>query len=120
MLYLTQETSILLAIEPIDFRRQTDGLIALCQETLKQDPRSGQLFVFINRAHTMIRVLCYDHNGYWLATKRLSRGRYALWLKGISNSCRPTLAADLSRLLKTAVVSGRQTSYSLRMKQGDE
>lgn len=119
MLYLTQETSILLAIEPIDFRRQTDGLIALCQGVLKQDPRSGKLFVFINRSRTMIRVLCYDHNGYWLSTKRLSRGRYALWPKKIGDACRPT-AAELSRLLKTAVVSERQTSYASRMKQGVE
>lgn len=120
MLYLTQETSILLAIEPIDFRSQMDGLIALCQGPLKQNPRSGQLFVFINRAHTMIRVLCYDHNGYWLATKRLSRGRYALWPKGVDDVCRPTLAAELSRLLKTAVVSGRRTSYPSHLKHGDE
>lgn len=120
MLYLTQETAILLAVEPIDFRRQTDGLIALCEQTLAQNPRSGQLFVFINRAHTMIRVLCYDYNGYWLATKRLSRGRYALWSKKSSDVCRPTLAVELSRLLKTTVVSRQQTGYSSCMKREDE
>ena len=109
MLYLTQDTPILLAIQPIDFRRQTDGLIALCEQTLFQDTRSGQLFVFINRAHTMIRVLCYDQNGYWLATKRLSRGRYSLWPTDITQACRPTLACDLSKLLKTCIVSQRRT-----------
>lgn len=109
MLTLTQETSILLAIEPVDFRGQIDYLIVLCEQRLSQLTRSGQWFVFINRAHTMIRVLCYDQNGYWLATKRLSQGRYSLWPTDITQACRPTLACDLSKLLKTCVVSRRKT-----------
>jgi hypothetical protein len=109
MLYLTQETSILLAIEPVDFRGQIDYLIALCEHRLSHSTRSGQWFVFINRAHTMIRVLCYDENGYWLATKRLSRGRYSLWPTELTQTCRATLACDLSKLLKTCVVSRRKT-----------
>ena len=109
MLYLTQETSILLAIEPVNFRGQIDYLVALCERSLFQNARSGQLFVFINRAHTMIRVLCYDENGYWLATKRLSRGRYSLWPTDAAQACRSTLACDLKKILKTCVVSRRKT-----------
>jgi len=109
MLSLTQETSILLAIEPVNFRGQIDYLVALCERELSQSPRSGQWFVFINRARTMIRILCYDENGYWLATKRLSRGRYSLWPAHVSTASRTTLACDLSKLLKTCVVSRRKT-----------
>lgn len=109
MLYLTQETSVLLAIEPVNFRGQIDYLVALCERSLFQNSRSGQLFIFINRAHTMIRVLCYDENGYWLATKRLSKGRYALWPTDTTQICRQTLASDLKKLLKTCVVSRRKT-----------
>lgn len=101
MLYLTQETPILLATQPVDFRRQIDGLIALCDQTLSVNPRSGQLFVFINRARTMVRVLCYENGGYWLATKRLSRGRYTLWPKDNESVSQSLVAADLMRLLKT-------------------
>lgn len=108
MLYLTQETQILLAVTPVDFRKQTDGLIALCEQTLSADPRSGQLFVFINRSRTTIRVLCYEGGGYWLATKRLSRGRYALWPKGINTVSCALLAADLTKVLKTFVASDRK------------
>jgi transposase len=79
MLYLTAHTKVWLAIKPVDFRRQLDGLIALCQTQFNHNPRSGHLFVFINRSRTMIRVLCYEEIGYWLATKRLSRGYYTLW-----------------------------------------
>ena len=79
MIHLTAQTQILVAIDPVDFRKQADGLIALTKRTLRQDPRSGILFAFINKARTMIRVLCYRGNGYWVATKRLSRGRYQGW-----------------------------------------
>lgn len=109
MLYLTQETQILLAVEPVNFRKQTDGLIALCEQLLLTNPRSGQLFVFINRACTMIRILYYEDGGYWLATKRLSRGRYTLWpnKKGIVSHS--LLASDLTKLLKTYVASNSKT-----------
>jgi transposase len=108
MLYLTQETQIMLAIEPIDFRKQIDSLIVLCDQALSMNPRSGQLFIFINRSRSMIRVLCYEGGGYWLATKRLSRGRYALWpiKKGVVSE--PVLASDLTKLLKTFVASSRK------------
>jgi len=92
----------------VSFKGQIDYLAAVCEWELSQSPRSGQWFVFINRPHTMIRILCYDENGYWLATKRLSRGRYSLWPADVARACRETLASDLSKLLKTCVVSQRK------------
>jgi transposase len=89
MIPLTADTPILLATAPVDFRRGMDGLAALCQHTLQQNPRSGTLYVFINRRATMLRILAYDHNGYWLMTKRLSQGRYRGW---------PRVGEPLSRL----------------------
>ncbi len=109
MLYLTEDTQILLAIEPINFRRQIDGLIALCEQNLSLDPRSGKLFVFINRARTMVRILCYEEGGYWLATKRLSRGRYTLWPNERHSMSHLLLAADLKKLLKTYIVPKAKT-----------
>ena len=103
MLYLTSQTKVFLAILPVDFRRQMDGLIALCQQELKHNPRSGDLFVFINRSLTMIRVLCYEENGYWLATKRLSKGRYTLWPSGINAVVSEHHASELTNILKTFV-----------------
>lgn len=108
MLYLTQSTTILLALSPIDFRKQIDGLVALCEQKFSQDARSGQLFVFINKAYTMIRVLCYEENGYWIATKRLSRGRYALWPHDREAITRPLIASELTKILKTCIASKRK------------
>jgi transposase len=82
MIYLTATTPILIATAPTDFRAGIDGFVARCQHQLGQDPRSGTLYVFINRARTMVRILVYEQNGYWLMTKRLSKNRYRGWPKG--------------------------------------
>lgn len=104
MIQLTHQTPILLATQPADFRKGIDGLVALCRMTFEQEPRSGVCFVFINRSKTMLRVLVYDVNGYWLMTKRLSRGRYQYWPKG-GASVTPLQARQLRLLLQNCEVS---------------
>jgi len=104
MLYLTAETKILLAVTPVDFRKGLDGLVALCEHQLRQQPRSGSLFIFINRSRTMIRVLCYEINGYWIATKRLSRGRYGGWPNS-TESLYSMPASELTKILRKLVVN---------------
>jgi len=79
MIHLTAGTKIHLAIKPADFRCGIDGLAAVCRQQLRQDPADGKLFVFINRSKTMIRVLVYDGSGFWLMTKRLSKGKFTGW-----------------------------------------
>jgi len=97
MIQLTAQTKILLASTPADFRCGIDGLAALCRLQLKQDPSCGTLFVFINRSKTMIRALTYDGSGFWLMTKRLSKGRFTQWpTTGVINAL---AAAELRHLL---------------------
>jgi transposase len=79
MLQLTPQSRILLAIEPVDFRKGIDGLAAVCRQALTENPRSGALYVFRNRAGTTLKLLMYDGQGYWLCTKRLSQGRFTYW-----------------------------------------
>jgi transposase len=73
---------ILVAIEAVDGRKGIDSLARLCQEKLQSDPFSGCLFVFRSRRGTSIRVLVYDGQGFWLAQKRLSKGRFVWWPSG--------------------------------------
>lgn len=98
MIQLTAETSILIATEPADFRRGIDGLAAVCQLKLAQEPRSGTLFVFINRSKTMIRALSYDGTGFWLMTKRLSKGKFQGWPRS-GNAVNQLQAKQLRALL---------------------
>ena len=101
MIPLTASTPISLAREPADFRAGIDGFVART-EKLHQNPRSGRLFVYINRSQTMIRILAYDSNGYVLVTKRLSRGRFRGWPRG-DQPIRPLQAVQLRQLLAGAL-----------------
>lgn len=84
MIQLSAQTRILLATQAADFRQGIDGLVALCRHELHKDPRDGTYFVFINRRKTMVRVLVYDGTGFWLMTKRLSKGKFQGWPKAAS------------------------------------
>ena len=73
---------ILVAIEAVDLRKGIDGLAQLCREKLDADPFSGHLFIFRGRRATAIKILAYDGQGFWLAQKRLSKGRFLWWPTG--------------------------------------
>ena len=79
MIQITAQMRVLVAIEPVDGRKGIDSLARLCQEKLAEDPFSGCVFVFRSRRGTSIRLLTYDGQGYWLAQKRLSKGRFIWW-----------------------------------------
>ena len=79
MLAITPQMRILVAVEAVDFRKGIDSLAELCRAKLQADPFSGCLFGFRSRRTTSIKVLVYDGQGFWLATKRLSKGRFRWW-----------------------------------------
>jgi len=79
MLQITPQMRILVAVEPIDGRKGIDSLAQLCRQQLASDPFSGCLFLFRTRGGTTIKALCYDGQGFWLAQKRLSKGRFTWW-----------------------------------------
>src|SRR5229473_2251586 len=79
MIQIAPQIRILVAIEAIDGRKGIDAIAQLCREKLNADPFSGYLFIFRTRRGTAIRVLQYDGQGFWLATKRLSKGCFKWW-----------------------------------------
>lgn len=63
-----------------DLRKGFEGLSALVQQALGQDPLSGALYLFTNRRRTTAKVLQFDGTGLSLYIKRLAQGRFAaLW-----------------------------------------
>ena len=100
MISITPQMRILVAVEPVDLRNGIDGLAALCRERLETDPFSGCLFLFRSRRATAIRALVYDGQGFWMAHKRLSKGRFPWWPTG--NTAVKTLQAHQAQLLLAA------------------
>jgi len=82
MIQITPQMRVLVAIESVDGRKGIDSLAALCKDKLATDPFSGCVFVFRSRSAQAIKVLVYDGQGFWLATKRLSKGRFRWWPEG--------------------------------------
>jgi transposase len=99
MIQLTPQMRILVAVDPVDFRRGIDGLGRVCREVLAADPMSGTVFVFRNRRATAIRVLAYDGQGFWLCQKRLSHGRFRHWPVKGARVQRELLSHELQVLL---------------------
>ena len=82
LIQIAAQVRILVAVEAIDGRKGLDAIAQLCREKLSADPFSGYLFIFRTRRGTAIRLLQYDGLGFWLATKRLSKGRFKWWPTG--------------------------------------
>ncbi|MBL5794401.1 IS66 family insertion sequence element accessory protein TnpB, partial [Bacillus sporothermodurans] len=59
-----------------DLRKSIDGLAALVKEEFELDLFSSSLFVFCNRQRDKLKILQWDHNGFWLYYRRLERGNF--------------------------------------------
>ncbi len=62
--------------QPTDMRKSFLGLLALVQPRFREDPYSGNLFVFVNRRGNYVKILAWDRTGFSLYAKRLERGRF--------------------------------------------
>ena len=67
---------ILLAAQPVDFRKSMDGLAALVLQALRADPFAGEVFVFRAKRADRVKILVYDGTGLVLYSKRLEAGRF--------------------------------------------
>ncbi len=56
MLTFAAGQRIYLAVEPVDMRKQFNGLWALAAEKLREDPFSGALFVFTNKDRDRLKM----------------------------------------------------------------
>lgn len=99
MIQVTSQMRVLVAVEPVDFRRGIDGLARVCRQELGSDPFSGAVFVFRNRRKTGIKLLIYDGQGFWLCYKRLSSGHFRHWPSSTDQKVTALQAHELQVLL---------------------
>lgn len=99
MIQVPANATVVVMHQPISFRNGIEGTMAIARTVLRHEPMSGALFVFRNKQGQMLRILYYDGNGFWLCTKRLSKGRFSRWPQGDGSVSSPLLARELQILL---------------------
>lgn len=65
---------VFLACGSTDMRKSINGLSVLVQECFLRDPFEGTLFVFCNKQKNKVKILRWEHDGFWLYYKRLEKG----------------------------------------------
>ena len=73
---MTTPTRILVARDHVDFRKSIDGLAAVCEVHLGEQPLDGSLYVFTNRRRNALKMLVWTHGGFLMLYKKLERGRF--------------------------------------------
>ena len=85
-------------------RKSFDGLVAVVQSVLQEDPLSGSLFVFFNRRGNQMKLVTWDRTGFCLFAKRLERGKFHL----PSGETTQELSEEALRLILDGIVLGRR------------
>lgn len=98
MIFENNNNQVYLACGPTDLRKSIDGLAVLVREGFNLDPFSSCLFVFCNRKRDKLKILKWDHNGFWLFYRRLERGKFQ-WPDKKRTEMAPVSRRDLNWLL---------------------
>jgi transposase len=78
ILQLASDTNFYLYRKPVKMSRSFDGLAALIRTELDRDIISGDVFVFLNRQRTMIKIFIYENKCFSIFYRRLDEGSFQL------------------------------------------
>jgi len=59
--------------EPVDMRKQIDGLAQLVESVFAADVFGGQMFVFLGKRRNKVKLLWWDRHGFFLLVRFLAR-----------------------------------------------
>lgn len=114
MMGFTPSQRYYLSRSPADMRKSYDGLSGLVRQGLGRDPLSGEVFLFLNRRRTMIKLLVWDRSGFVIWSKRLERGTFELPVSEQTGASIALNWADLAMILEGISLSSvrRRKRYS--------
>ena len=78
ILSLAEEANFYLYRRPVKMSRSFDGLAALIRTELDKDIITGDVFLFLNRQRTTIKIFVYENKGFSIFYRRLDEGSFQL------------------------------------------
>jgi transposase len=67
---------IVVATAPVDGRKGMDSLAAVVQQAMRDNPFSGDLYIFRTKRADRIKIVAWDGTGLWLHQKRLDGAKF--------------------------------------------
>jgi transposase len=99
MLSFSDNRRIFLARQPVDMRKGCSSLATLVEHALGQDPYAGDVFVFLGRHKNRVKLISWDRSGFWLCSKRLEEGTFAVPKGALVESSTDTLPLSPAQIL---------------------
>lgn len=100
MLHLSDQLKFHLYAEYVDMRYSFDGLAGIVRNELNTSPINGDVFIFVNKRKTQLKLLQWDKDGFIIFYKRLEKGTFEI----------PSINTDL----KHHTISSEQLHFILK------
>lgn len=101
-----------------DMRKSFNGLCGIVTSELSQDILSGDIFIFLNKRKTHIKLLQWEGDGFAIYYKRLEKGTYEFPVRASSDN--ESLITYSQLLLILQGVSLKKVHYRKRYKKVPE
>lgn len=98
--------------DPTDMRKSFDGLCGLISGRLGQNPRSGDVFIFINKQRNRSKLLRWEPGGFVLFYKRLEQGTFE-----VPHTENPSLSVEIDYTLLAMLITGISMKYAKKRKR---
>lgn len=67
-----------LCLEPVDMRKQFQGLQGIVNAEFGRYLTQDEAFIFVGKSRTMVKILHRESNGLTMYVRKLSRGRFRM------------------------------------------
>lgn len=75
MFSLNEDNRIVMAQHPVDMRLGVNGMCGHVRK-VGLDPTSGDVYIFVGKSRTTMKLLHWERGGYVMYYKRLEQGRF--------------------------------------------
>lgn len=117
MLHLSSTVRYYLHRSPADMRKGFDSLSGIVSSQMQRSASSGDIFIFLNKNRTHIKLLLWEGDGFALYYKRLEQGTYELPVCSNSDITMPITSQQLQFILQGIKLS--KIEYRKRYKRKD-